>query len=165
MSSYINSFFELVQRIKAVNGVPQVLEALWDGDTQGWFLRLTLYHRRRTWWFKEIIEQHLSKAYLGVISAGGDIRLFQGTVPPWPEATLAKELGRLAVEKYDLEFYFPSEEPDDDCPAWDQQHLAIACADCRKLIISTDSPYLPKDICYSCHLKREYPSQPPDMAV
>ena len=33
--------------------------------------------------------------------------------------------------------------------------MAIHCADCDKLIIPTDSPYLPKDICYHCHLTRE----------
>jgi|GEM_PF-1474900 len=154
MSQNIDSFFTLIQRIKAVNGLPQVLEALWDGDSNGWYLVLNLYYKRRTWWFKEIIQPYFSKARLGIISCGGDIRLFSDTVPPWPEATLAKELGQLAKDKYDLEFYFPSEEPDDDCPAWDQQHLAIACADCSKLIIPTDSPYLPKDICYNCHLNR-----------
>ena len=151
----IESFTQLTQRIDAVNGIPVVLEALWDGDTSGWYLYLTLYYKRRTWWFKEIIWPQVSKTDLGVISLGGDIRLFNGSVPPWPEAVLGKELGQQASEHYNLTFYFPSEEPDDDCPAWHQQHRAIACADCGKLIIPSDSIYLPKDICYPCHLRRE----------
>ncbi len=32
---------------------------------------------------------------------------------------------------------------------------AVACADCAKLIIPTTSPYLPKEVCYHCHLARE----------
>ena len=149
------SFATLAARIDAVNGKPAVLEALWDGDTTGWHLNLTLYYYAKTWWFKEIIKPVLSSISLGYISAGSDIRLFTGQVPPWPEAELAKALGQQAEEKYGLTFYFPSELPDDDCPAWTQRHLAIACGDCSKLIIPTTSPYLPKDICYNCHLARE----------
>ncbi len=153
MSNTSDLLSTLLQRIAAVNGIPKVLEALWDGDTDGWHLYLTLYYQRRTWWFKEIIQPTLSQESLGVISLGGDIRLFSGAVPPWPEAVLAKELGQLAKEKHNITFYFPSEEPDDDCPAWNQRHLAISCVGCSKLIIPTDSPYLPKDRCYSCYLK------------
>ncbi|GAA4053457.1 hypothetical protein GCM10022409_45460 [Hymenobacter glaciei] len=155
MSHNINSFSKLNEKIKAINGIPCVLEALWDGDTSGWYLYLNLYYKRRTWWFKEIFQPHLSKKALGTISLGGDIRLFSGQVPPWPEAELAKEIGKLASEKYGLTFYMPSEEPDDDCPSWDQQHLAIACGKCGKLIIPTDSAHLPKDTCYGCYLKQK----------
>ena len=53
-------------------------------------------------------------------------------------------------------FYFPSDkEPDDNCPSWRQRHLAIHCADCGKSILPSESQYLPKDICYHCHLTRE----------
>lgn len=155
MSNNINSFSALDEKIEALNGIPQVLEALWDGDTDGWHLYLTLYYKQRTWWFRQPFQQNLSKATLGIISLGGDIWLFNGAVPPWPKAELAKELGKMAREKYGLTFFMPSEEPDDDCPAWDQQHRAIACGVCGKLIIPTDSPYLPKGICYGCHLRQE----------
>ncbi|RZJ54058.1 MAG: hypothetical protein EOO44_06380 [Flavobacterium sp.] len=101
-------------------------------------------------WKKETIQ------HLGVVSFGGDIRLFNGEVPSWPEAELAKEWGQKVSEKYGLTFYFPSHtEPDNDCPSWPQRHLAINCEDCGKSIIPTDSPYLPKEICYHCHLNRE----------
>jgi hypothetical protein len=97
-----------------------------------------------------------SRHFLGTVSYGNDLRVFNGQVPPWPEAVIAKEWGQKAAKKYGLTFYFPSDQqPDDDCPSWHERHKAIHCADCHKLIIPTDSPYLPKEICYHCHLKRE----------
>lgn len=148
---YITSFETLENAIKMAGGKPKVLEALWDGDTNGWFIVLHLYIETQTTpWIKEEIRR------IGVVSFGGDIRLFTGEVPAWPEAVLTKEWGQKIREKYGIIFYFPSDnEPDDDCPGWLQRHLAINCADCNKLIIPTNSPYLPKDICYNCHLNRE----------
>jgi len=148
----ITSFETIDKAIGMAGGKPIVLEALWDGDTSGWYLHLSLHVIIKKLFFvkKEV-------KYIGTISLGGDIRLFNRTVPPWPEAELAKKWGKMANEKYGLIFYFPSDkEPDSDCPGWEQRHLAIQCADCAKMIIPTDSPYLPKDICYSCHLKREF---------
>jgi hypothetical protein len=147
----ITSFDILDGEIQKVPGQPTVLEALWDGDTQGWFLILNLYSETGKFIWKKETSQHL-----GIVSFGGEIRLFNGKVPSWPETELAKEWGQKAAEKYGLTFYFPSDkEPDDNCPSWTQKHLAIKCADCGKLIIPTDSPYLPKDICYHCHLSRD----------
>ncbi|THU38206.1 hypothetical protein FAM09_16130 [Niastella caeni] len=148
----ITSFETLDKAIRMAGGEPTVLEALWDGDTSGWYLYLNLHVI-----IKKLFSIKKEIRYLGTISLGGDIRLFNGSVPPWPEAELAKEWGKMANEKYGLIFYFPSDkEPDNDCPGWEQRHLAIQCADCAKMIIPSDSPYLPKEICYSCHLKREF---------
>ena len=106
-----------------------------------------------------VVIEHKSKFeehYIGTLSLGNDIRLFNGTVPPYPEAVLAKEIGLKLERKYGLDFYFPSPiQPDDDCPRWLDRDKGISCEDCGKLIIPTDSPYLPKEICYNCHLERE----------
>jgi len=155
----ITTFDILDSEIKKIVGKPIVLEALWDGDTEGWFLLFNLYTETGKFFWKQT---HVTN--LGIITFGGDIRLFNGEVPEWPEAELAKKFGRSAAEKYGLTFYFPSDrEPDDDCPRWTQRHLAIKCLDCEKLIIPTDSPYLPKDICYNCHLKREFQIEESDV--
>jgi hypothetical protein len=141
----------LDRMIHKLPGKPIVLEALWTGDTEGWYLLLYLY--TSTGWFMfQLQHRHL----LSEITCGGDIRLFNGAVPPWPEAELAKEIGAKAESKYGLTFYMQSEEPDYDCPSWMERDKAINCADCNKLIIPTDSQYFPKDICYSCHLRREF---------
>jgi hypothetical protein len=151
----ITSFEMLDTEIQKVSGRPTVLQALWDGDTQGWYLILSLYAEIETAFSKEETCQQL-----GIVSFGGDIRLFNGELPPWPEAVLVNEMGKRAVEKYGLIFHFPSDtEPDDDCPSWSQRHLAIACADCGKSILPTTSAFLPKDICYNCHRKRESKAQ------
>jgi hypothetical protein len=138
-----------VKKIDLIGGVPIVVEAQWDGDSRGWFLMMFVIIRAE-------ISEKLETYHLGNISLGGDIRLFQGTVPPYPEAALAEEIGNKLKEKYNLEFFFPSPiNPDDNCPRWTEKDKAISCQDCNKLIIPTNSPYLPKEICYNCHLKRE----------
>ena len=146
----ITSFENFEVEIKKLGSKPKVLEALWDGDTTGWFLLLHVY-THPSWFFKPE-----KRHFIGVITLGGDIRLFNNEVPSWPEAELAKEIGAQAKAKYNLRFYMPSEEPDNDCPSWTDRHKGINCADCTKLIIPSTSPYLPKGICYSCHLKREF---------
>jgi hypothetical protein len=147
----ITSFEILDNEIQKVAGRPTVLEALWDGDTQGWFLILNLYTETgRFIWKKETIQR------LGTVSFDGDVSLFNGVVPLWPEAELANIWGEKASQKYGLTFYFPSDkEPDDNCPGWRQKHLADNCTKCGKLIMPTESPYLPKDFCYNCYWNRE----------
>ena len=68
----------------------------------------------------------------------------------------AKRIGKALAEKYNAEFYFPS--PDEwsrDCPDWWESKTAFKCEDCGTPIIQTDSKYLPKEVCYPCHLTRE----------
>lgn len=146
------SYEQAIEKIERLNQKPIVVEIHWDGDTQGWFIMMFVITETGFWIFKK---RHLH--HLGNISGGdGDIRLFNGQVPPWPEAKNAQNIAKQLKDKFDLEIYFPSpNEPDDDCPRWWEQDKAINCADCNKLIIPTTSQYLPKDVCYNCHLKRE----------
>lgn len=68
----------------------------------------------------------------------------------------AKRIGKALSEKYNAEFYFPS--PDEwsrNCPDWWKSKTAFKCEDCGTPIIQTDSKYLPKEVCYPCHLTRE----------
>jgi hypothetical protein len=139
----------VVARAKAYRGRPILLEALWDGDTQGWMLCLFVTLRRRF--------GGRTRESIGCLRYGGDFRLFAGSVPPWPESEVAKQLGVRLEREFGCELWFPSpNEPDDHAPAYAERDQAIACAACKKLIIPTDSPYRPKDICYSCHLRREH---------
>jgi hypothetical protein len=73
---------DLVAKMEGLPWRPEAIEAIWDGDTGGWFVVLTAVSvRERT------------EEALAVIRLGGDIRLFQGQVPPWPEAQQASVLG------------------------------------------------------------------------
>jgi len=134
--SAITSFGELDERIGKADGRPTVLEALWDGDTEGWFLILHLYVEK------------------GWLLGKKEEIIYMGTLG-YTAAKMMNEWGSRAAEKYGLTFYFPAgDEPDDDCPGWDKRHLAIKCADCGKLIIPRDNSYLPKGICHHCNSKR-----------
>lgn len=144
----IQHYEQLDEAIRAAGGKPQVLEALWDGDTEGWYLLLYLHTTTG------FLVKRPHRSCLGTVRVARHERLLADG--RWPEAALATELGERAAAHYGLTFYFPSDkEPDDDCPDWHNRHRGIQCADCGKLIIPTDSPYLPKDICYHCHLQRE----------
>jgi len=141
--SDITDFTTLDREIKNAGGTPKVLEALWDGDTHGWWLALSLYVEKNN---------YLSCIYLGRVQAYGMLK-GEGS----PEAILAKELGAQAIKKYGLEFYFPSDkDADDDCPSWRDRHLGIHCVDCNKLILPPENSYRPKNVCFHCNLAREH---------
>jgi hypothetical protein len=97
-------------RAESIAGRVVCIEAHWDGDTTGWFINM----------FAVVSNgvdetQHL----LAYISHGGDLRLFNGEVPPWPEAVHASTVGAQLAEHFSVEFYFPSLcEPNDRCPSW-----------------------------------------------
>lgn len=147
--SNITTFEILDNEIKKFGGKPIVLEALWGGDTQGWHLLLYVYISSGF-----LFSKKETRHYLGEVTISEGMEYFTGN--RYTVSVLAKKFGEKAIEKYNLTFYFPSEiDADEDCPSWADRHLGINCADCNKLIIPTDSPYLPKDICYNCHLRRE----------
>lgn len=134
-------------------GTSFILQALWDGDTTGWFLVISLLaiddNSRRS----ETEEHHIE-----TIRYGGDIRLFNGQVPPWPEVQVAQLLAEKIAQVASCQLWLPSpDEPDDDNPSYFDRHLAIRCLDCNKLIMPPTSEFLSKDCCYHCHLRREKP--------
>jgi hypothetical protein len=104
------SFENLVSKLCKQRGKVKCIQALWDGDTSGWFIWLSAFVK---------VDNELEQVNLGTIRFGTDIRLFNGKVPPWPEAEYAKDVGSKLAQEYNAEFYFPSpNEPDDDQPAW-----------------------------------------------
>lgn len=104
------SYETLAEKISALPGQIQCVQALWDGDTSGWFLCLSAMVIRG-----EALEEH----HLGVVKFGTDARLFNQAVPPWPEAQHANEVGAALAAQFKCAFYFPSpDKPDDSCPPW-----------------------------------------------
>jgi len=99
---------ELMAAIQALPREPVAVEALWDGDSEGWMIRLLAVTREpRT-------EHHLA-----TVQHGTDIRLFNGEVPPWPEALEASTIGRRLAERLGIPFYFASPgRPDNFAPRW-----------------------------------------------
>jgi len=69
--------------------------ASWDGDTTGWMVRFEALTRAGS----------VIRAF-GIRGAGGDMRLFNGIVPPWPEVPYAEELGHRLAAIYGVPFVF-----------------------------------------------------------
>jgi hypothetical protein len=130
---------------------PLGFDARWDGDSQGWVVYLDAAcmldtDTPTTVWAPE----------LTVLRFGGDLRVFQGAVAPWPEAQVAIELGEALARHFGAPFRFLSpDELIDVCPPWWERARTHPCDDCGKLILRCDPPDLPGEVCYHCHLRRE----------
>lgn len=123
---------------------PLAIEAYWDGDTTGWFLVLTAI-------LADPDGSQPRDHHLAVLREGGDIRIFNGQVPPWPEAAFASEVGQQIARELGVPFYFPSpSEPEDACPRWWQQHDGTPCRQCGvPLLQPSTTPW--RGTCYPCH--------------
>lgn len=132
--------------IRSSGASPQAVEAFWDGDTQGWFVILSAAC------IIPLSDEQLDLD-LGVFRQGGDIRLFNGQVPPWPEAASAQYLGKAVSARLGIPFYFPSPvHPEDDCPRWREQNLGVPCGRCGIPLLQNERcPW--RGVCYQCHLQ------------
>ncbi|MBK3562162.1 hypothetical protein [Streptomyces sp. MBT62] len=98
----------LTEQVEALPGRTVAVEALWDGDSEGWYVYLMAH-----------TEVPLAEHRLATVRKGGDLRLFNRAVPPWPEAREAETVGRALAERFGVPFHFPSpDEPDLDAPRW-----------------------------------------------
>jgi len=106
------SFDALLEKTRQLTGKPVCVQALWDGDSTGWFIRLEVVTQS---------DRTLVENGIGIVSFGGDVRLFEGVVPRWPEAQYAADVGARLAQTIGGEFYFPAPEaPDDSLPTWVQ---------------------------------------------
>ncbi|MGQ4478315.1 hypothetical protein [Streptomyces sp. SAS_276] len=64
------------------------IAALWDGDTDGWFVELVA-----------VMGMPPAEHRLATIRHGSDMGLFNGAVSPWPEAQEAETVGRALAVK------------------------------------------------------------------
>ena len=93
---------------------PVAIEARWDGDTNGWFIDLEAIIPVPSRDHPKYTARHLY-----TLSNGSDIRIFQGAVPPWPEAQRAVAVGEQLSKLLGVPFHFLSrDEPDDDADRW-----------------------------------------------
>lgn len=98
----------LITKVEAMARPPVAIEAVWDGDTQGWFVILLA-----------ITADPWAEEDLAYIRHGGDIRVFNGEVPPWPEAVEASATGGALAAHFGIPFHFGSPAtPDDEAPRW-----------------------------------------------
>lgn len=136
---------QLMVKAEALPQTPVAFEAFWDGDSSGWFVVLSAILRE---------ESGFRDHPLCAMQDGGDIRLFNGQVPPWGEAVLARQVGEELAAKFGVPFYFASpSHPEDDCPRWWEQAQGAPCRCCGILLIQRHDPYPPRGVCSFCHLK------------
>ncbi|GHG69188.1 hypothetical protein [Streptomyces griseocarneus] len=92
----------LVARVAGLPGRPVAVEAIWDGDTSGWFVVLVA-----------LFDDPRNEVELALIRRGPD------TDGMWPQAKEAAATGKALAERFDVPFHFPSPDaPDDEAPRW-----------------------------------------------
>jgi hypothetical protein len=125
----------MLAALEKVDERPVAIEALWDGDTSGWFLRLSAVMPK---------------------NARGDLhfRLFHlGDFQSQDDVTLVRFLGEAIAGRYGVPFFFPSpDKEEDDCPHWWQQDQAVHCATCNVMLMSA---FRGSGLCYRCFLDAE----------
>jgi len=98
----------LTEQVEALPGRTVAIEAMWDGDSDGWCVDLMAH-----------TDAPVAEYRLATVRHGGDLRLFNGTVPPWPEAREAETVGRALAERFGVPFHFAGpDEPEIDAPRW-----------------------------------------------
>jgi hypothetical protein len=118
-------------RIADLPGKHVAIQALWDGDTEGWFINIELVTAKGGIfpWPKRSFTSHP----LTTLRYGGDFRVFSGAALPWLEAAVAERVGTRLAETHRIPFYFPSpQEPDNDCPPWWLRDSFNRCQTCGK---------------------------------
>ncbi|MCW2883970.1 MAG: hypothetical protein JWL58_832 [Streptosporangiaceae bacterium] len=98
---------EPTAKIQALPYRPAAIEALWDGDSEGWMVDLVA-----------VTIEPRAEHHLATVQHGTDMRLFNGEVPPWPEAQEATTIGRALAERLGVPFHFASPEKPDFAPRW-----------------------------------------------
>ncbi|MEU7576180.1 hypothetical protein AB0B50_01040 [Streptomyces sp. NPDC041068] len=104
---------DMAAAIRAEAGRPVVIEALWDGDTQGWMVDVVAVFPPAG---GGAVPRDLR---LATLRHGSDLRIFNGQAPPWPEAVEARGVGEELAGMFRIPFHFASpEEPDDQASRW-----------------------------------------------
>jgi len=137
---------DLVNKAQAIDPAPVAIEAMWDGDTRGWFVELLA-----------VVPEGKSfvLCQLRIFDGGSDIRLLNGQVPTWPEAKAAAAAGSAVAGVLGVPFFFPSpHHPEDTCPHWWERKLASPCERCAIPLVQDDNCRW-RGLCYQCHLEVE----------
>lgn len=138
---------EIIAKVEAEPGTPWLIDTNWDGDTQGWWLNLTVHNRQE--------DGSSVSVYHDSVRLGSDFLYLIGKQPLGPESLLVKKLHKRLRRKYEVILWLPSEQPDDDCPSYFERDQAISCLDCKKPIFPRTSEYELTEVCFHCELERE----------
>ncbi len=127
-------FLEIaLEKISQLAWKPEVIEALWDGDTQGWYLIIDVSAHN------PIQDRPHSKTLFTFNGFGA------------PTFQIATFLGGELSEMLQIPFYFPSpEQPNDDYASWWKRNEQKRCISCGRYLRDT----VP-EMCYLCEHPRK----------
>lgn len=143
----MKSASDILEAVASLPKRPEAVQALWDGDTTGWMVYIDAVFSNGG---------SYQTTNIAVLRGdGGDMRLFHGSVPPWPEAQVASAAGLLIERQLKIPFFFPSpDEPEEECPNWWERQSGKQCKSCNKILLQeATTPWFGS--CYQCHLKNE----------
>ena len=102
------------------------LEACWNGDTRGWFLRLFAIFD-----IPSADHPRYTSRLVQTVSSTSERRLFKREARPWHEARVANALGEALANKRGVPFYFPAPMvPDEQCARWWDRECGHPCSTC-----------------------------------
>lgn len=131
----------MIQNLKElISGEPKAVQCLWYSDWEYLSLSIEIVYKTFSGYKKIEVEE------LNYVKYDSQEELVKEGM----------RIGKGYAKKYDIEFYFPSpNESSRDCPNWWEVEKTPLCEDCKTPIIPAKSQYLPKEVCYPCHLQRE----------
>ncbi|WP_238010075.1 hypothetical protein KZZ52_20220 [Dactylosporangium sp. AC04546] len=108
----------LLRSARSLRDPVAAIEARWDADGRGWHVALVAIVER-----PGPSHERYSESRLGTFRHGGDLRLFGGLVPAWPESAEATMAGQAVARQLDVPFHFTNpSSPDTDLPRWWDTH-------------------------------------------
>ena len=109
------TFSEIWETARGLQETVVAIEACWDGESAGWLVALLAIVSGPSTGHAQYGERNLGLFR----DPQGDMRLFNGTAPPWSESLLATECGQQLAELLGVPFHFESpEQPVLDAPRW-----------------------------------------------
>jgi hypothetical protein len=128
---------DLLVKVEPVRDQIRVIEAGWDGDSDGWGV-----------WMSAVTERE--EVFLAWLRhPAGDMRVFNGDFTK-PEAEMADRVGTQVAQALGVPFWFPARaKPDDDAVRYRDRHQAVACTVCA-LPLAPDTKASARQRCFGC---------------
>jgi hypothetical protein len=105
----------VLEGLESSHPKPCAIEAVWDGDSFGWFVVVSAIFNSPTGSQPAFTDLRLATFSDDI----GDARLFTGEAPPWREAEQAAVWGSHVADRLGIPFWFPARDaPDDQAPRW-----------------------------------------------
>jgi hypothetical protein len=136
-------YSEWAECVRSFPEPPLAIEALWDSDELGWFLRVSVV-------MEPLGHGLFESQAIGVVrerELPPEVR----QLGPLSESAVARAAGERLAAHCGAEFYFPSPaDRDAGCPSWWERHRAVPCNTCGKPLRSDRFPSPEAARCSPC---------------